>query len=63
MILSDPRIRDGEPCIAGTRVPTWIVAERHRAGDSVEFLADDYGVTEGEIREAVEYDTFKHVTE
>ena len=52
----DPKIRFGKPCIARTRIPTAIIAERHNAGESVEFLADDYGRKPEEIREAICYE-------
>ena len=56
MVSIDPRIRFGRPCISGTRIPTFIIAERHQAGDSIEFLAKDYGRTSEEIEEAIRYE-------
>jgi uncharacterized protein (DUF433 family) len=59
LVAIDPRIRSGKPCIAGTAVPTLIVAERHQAGDSVELLVKDYGRSSEEIQEALRYESRK----
>ncbi len=56
MVSIDPTIRFGKPCIAGTRIPTSIIAERHEAGDSVALLAEDYGRSQEEIEEALRYE-------
>jgi uncharacterized protein (DUF433 family) len=56
-ISIDPAIRFGKPCIAGTRIPTSIIMERHQAGDSFEFLAEDYGRPKEEIEEAIRYES------
>ena len=48
-----PVIAFGKPVIAGTGVPTHIVAERFYAGESVEALAADYRLSLEEIEEAV----------
>ena len=39
--------------IAGTGIPTFIIAERYAAGDSSADLAKDYGRSQEEIEEAV----------
>jgi uncharacterized protein (DUF433 family) len=52
----DPRVRFGRPCIAGTGIPTAIVAERHKAGDLIQDLAKDYGRSPREIEEAIRYE-------
>jgi len=52
----DPRIRFGRPCIAGTGIPTAIVAERHKAGELIQDLATDYGRSPREIEEAIRYE-------
>jgi uncharacterized protein (DUF433 family) len=57
LVVIDPRIRSGQPCIVGTRVPTSIIAERHKSGDSVSDLAADYGRTPEEIEEALRYES------
>jgi len=56
IVLIDPEIRFGQPCIRGTRIPTAIVAERYKAGDSIPSLARDYGRKTSEIEEAIRYE-------
>lgn len=56
IISIDPRIRFGSPCIANSGIPTAIIAERLQAGESIAFLADDYGRTIEEIEEAIRYE-------
>ena len=55
-IAIDPTIRFGEPCIAGTRIPTSIIVARQTAGDSFDSLAKDYGRPTEEIEEAIRYE-------
>ncbi len=57
LVSIDPTIRFGKPCIAGTRIPTSIIAERHEAGDSIALLAEDYGRSQEEIEEALRYES------
>jgi len=53
VIVIDPWVSFGRPTIAGTGVPTAIVAERYKAGESVNDLARDYGCQRGHVEEAV----------
>jgi uncharacterized protein (DUF433 family) len=57
LVAIDPRVRFGKPCIAGTRIPTAIIAERYEAGDGVALLAEDYGRPKEEIEEALRYES------
>jgi uncharacterized protein (DUF433 family) len=57
LVVIDPKIRSGKPCIAGTGIPTGIISERHRAGDSIALLAEDYGRSPEEIEEAIRYES------
>lgn len=41
-ITRDPRVKAGEPVIAGTRIGVYVIAERLRLGDTVEMLLDDF---------------------
>jgi len=52
-VVLDPRISFGQPVIAGTGLRTSIIAERYKAGESVEELAKDYGREASEIQEAI----------
>lgn len=53
VILIDPRISYGRPVLAGTGIPTAIVAERYKAGESIDELAEDYGRSRDDIEEAI----------
>jgi uncharacterized protein (DUF433 family) len=53
IIVIDPSVSFGRPIIFGTGVATAIVAERYKAGESVDELADDYGCERRHIEEAV----------
>ena len=53
IISLDPRVRFGRPVIVETGIPTEEVAERFRAGDTVQQLADEYGRRSQEIEEAI----------
>ena len=56
VIVIDPNISFGRPVIAGTRIPTQVLAERHQAGESVELLAEDYRCDHTLIQIALEYE-------
>lgn len=53
IISIDPRVRFGRPVIVGTSIPTAEIAERFRAGDSFDALAEEYGRPAKEIEEAI----------
>jgi uncharacterized protein (DUF433 family) len=48
-----PLISSGRPVLAGTRIAVEILVERFTAGDSIDELADDYGLKRGQIEEAI----------
>jgi len=52
-VVIDPTISFGRPVIAGTGIPTAIVAERYKAGESMDDLAGDYGRSRMDIEEAI----------
>jgi uncharacterized protein (DUF433 family) len=52
-VVIDPCVSYGRPVIAGTGIPTSIIAERCKAGESIEALAEDYRRDAGEILEAI----------
>ena len=52
-IVIDPRISFGRPVLAGTGIPTAIIAERYKAGEAIGALADDYDRPTLEIEEAI----------
>ncbi len=53
IIVIDPYISFGRPSITGTGIATSIIAERYKAGESIEQLGDDYGCERDIIEEAV----------
>jgi uncharacterized protein (DUF433 family) len=53
IIVIDPFISFGRPTIIGTGIATSIVAERYKAGESIDELANDYGCERGYVEEAV----------
>lgn len=55
-VLIDPLVQFGRPCLAKRGVPTDVIAERYKAGDSIDFLAEDYGCSRDEIEEAIRYE-------
>ena len=52
-VVIDPWVSFGRPIIVGTGIPTAIIAERYKAGESIEDLADDYGLQPLKIQEAI----------
>ncbi len=52
-VVIDPYVSFGRPILAGTGIPTAIIAERYKAGESVDDLAADYGRGRLEIEEAI----------
>jgi len=58
VIVIDPRRSFGRPVLVGTGIPTAIVAERYKAGETVDQLADDYGRARLEIEEAIRCELF-----
>lgn len=55
-IAIDPRVQFGRPCLIGTGIPTAEIADRYKAGESLESLARDYGQPEPQIEEAIRYE-------
>lgn len=55
-VLVDPDYGFGLPVIEGTGTRTEIIAERHRAGDSLEEITYDFGVTPDQIEDALRWE-------
>lgn len=53
IVSINPRVSFGKPVIAGTGIPTSIIAERYKTGESIAEIADDYGRKQIEIEEAI----------
>ncbi|RMF86350.1 MAG: DUF433 domain-containing protein [Nitrospinota bacterium] len=52
-VVIDPYVSFGRPVLAGTGIPTAIIAERYKAGESIQALAEDYDRCPEEIEEAI----------
>ncbi|NJK76699.1 MAG: DUF433 domain-containing protein [Oscillatoriales cyanobacterium RU_3_3] len=52
-IKIDPRISFGRPVLAETGIPTAMLAERYKAGDSIDELAEDYNCDRLQIEEGI----------
>ena len=55
-VVINPYVSFGKPVIAGTGLPTRVVAERFKAGDSIPQIAANYGRKEEEIDDAIRYE-------
>lgn len=53
MVVVDPDYGFGLPVVEGVGVRTEIIAERHDAGDSIEEITYDFGVTPKQIKDAL----------
>ena len=52
-VVIDPRVSFGRPVIAGTGIPTAVLAEQFKAGDPVPVLAKEYGADEEAVWDAI----------
>jgi uncharacterized protein (DUF433 family) len=53
-IIIDPRHSFGAPIVNGT--PTWVIKGRWNAGESDSDIADDFGLTKDQVREALKFE-------
>lgn len=53
LIVIDPRVSFGRPVLAGTGIPTAVIAERYKAGESIDDLAADYDRERLDTEEAI----------
>jgi len=54
-IEADPAIRSGKPVIRGTRVPAETVVARVASGMAIREIAAEYGITEKDVYNALQY--------
>jgi uncharacterized protein (DUF433 family) len=52
-VVIDPLVSFGRPVIAGTGIPTAVLAEQFKAGDTVPLLAKEYGAEEEAVWDAI----------
>lgn len=53
-IVIDPRVSFGAPTILGT--PTWVITGRRDAGESIEDIAEDFGLKKADVKKAIEFE-------
>ena len=56
-VVIDPYVSFGKPVVVGTGISTSIIFGRFNAGESVIYIADDYGRQTFEIEEAIRYES------
>jgi uncharacterized protein (DUF433 family) len=54
-VAVDPDVCFGKPVIEGTRVPVSVVVGAVAAGDAMEEVAREYGITPEDVRAALSY--------
>jgi uncharacterized protein (DUF433 family) len=54
-VVVDPEIQHGKPVIEGTRVPVVRILGGLAGGMSVDEICQEYGITEEDVRAALEY--------
>jgi len=52
-VVIDPRVSFGRPVIAGTGIPTAVLAGQFKAGGTVPVLAKEYGADEEAVWDAI----------
>jgi uncharacterized protein (DUF433 family) len=57
IIMINPAVSFGRPVIAGTGIPTSIIASRFHARESISDLAKEYERTEEEVEEAIRWES------
>jgi uncharacterized protein (DUF433 family) len=55
VVVIKPGVSSGVPTIAGTGISVPVVFGRYQAGDSIEDLADDYGLKTEEVEDAIAF--------
>ena len=53
-VVIDPRVSFGAPTVHGT--PTWVIRGRWEAGESLEDIADDFGLKKDDVQKALDFE-------
>lgn len=53
VVAIDPYVSFGRPVLVGTGIPTAVIADRYKAGESMQTLAEDYERPPHDIEEAI----------
>jgi uncharacterized protein (DUF433 family) len=54
-VSMDTDIRFGKPCLTGTRIDVATIAGAVAAGETIETVAEEYGLTIEQVRSALSY--------
>jgi uncharacterized protein (DUF433 family) len=52
----NPRVQAGSPCIAGTRIPTSLIASLIEQNEEVEDVGDEYGLASTQVQAALDFE-------
>ena len=55
-VVYDPRRKSGLPVVSGRGIPTAVIAEQLRSGDSVASLAEAYELTSSQVEAAIRFE-------
>lgn len=55
VVVIDPSVSSGRPVVNGTGVMAEIIVGRFNSGESIESIADDYGLAVNQIEEVIRY--------
>ena len=55
-IAIDPLVGFGAPVVEGTGLPTWVVRDRQRAGESTAAIAAELGLSEAQVEAALRFE-------
>ena len=53
-VVIDPRVAFGAPTVGG--IPTWAIRGRYHAGETIEDILEDFGVTEDQAEDALRFE-------
>ncbi len=56
IVVIDPAVAFGAPTIRATGIPTYALKSRARAGESIDSMRADFGLTEQQVREALRFE-------
>jgi uncharacterized protein (DUF433 family) len=58
-VMMDPRISFGRPVLSGSGIPTVVIADRFRAGESIGSISEDIDQTKEEVEDAIRFETVR----
>lgn len=58
-VMMDPRVSFGRPVLSASGIPTSVIADRFRAGESIVSIAEDIDQTTSEVEEAIRFETVR----